>query len=1566
MADQSQFSCVLLGGTSFLTQCAKSLLNRKHTIVAVVSSDSSVIDWCKKNSIKSISTTSLLRQETGSGFDFLFSLVHFEILPPDVTNMPTKLAINYHDGPLPRYGGINAPSWALMNGERVYGVTWHVMAPIADTGDILKQEMFDISDNDTSFTLNAKCYEAGIHSFSKLVQELSCNRYSRRKHVLDAVTYCPLNKRADNAGMIDWSKTADEIHRQIRALNFGNQVNPLGTPKLYLGHDTLIIKDLSVLPSASQHHPGTILDISDRTIKICTASNDIEITNLMTLDGMVCNPRDTFEQRGLGIKSRLPLWSDQDGQTLSRIDQKLSKHERAWSARLEDLQLLTLPYTTQRATNHRARNFHHKKYSSPAALTRLSAPSDRSGDALLSAIVVYFARLSGRSRFDLGYALPAQAGTKECDLAQRIVPLSVDLDLNADFQAIKTYLRQEVLALDEKSGFSRDLFLRHPAIRKSFADFKKIIEHVVIERIAPISQPFDAPGADLTIRIDHRSGGCSWIYDRNVFSDGDIAKMLRQLDTLISGIASAKSGNVISMPIITKDEQKKIHAKWNATETEIPKEKCIHHLIEDQAARSSERIALAFKDQSLTFRELNERSNQLAHHLRERGIASESLIGVMMDRSIDMVVALFGILKAGAAYVPLDPLYPAARLEFMAEDANLDLIISQKKHQRLLNVPREMLYLDATWTTLSTHSTANPMIDVRPEHLAYLIYTSGSTGKPKGVMIEHRNVINFFVGMDQRIGSEPSGTWLAVTSISFDISLLELFWTLARGFKVVIYSDDARAEAKPPAATRHPGQNIDFSLFYWNLARPEDDAGHKYRLLLESAKFGDTNGFAALWTPERHFHSFGGLFPNPSVISAALAMATNKIQIRAGSCVLPLHNPIRVVEEWSVVDNLSGGRIGISVASGWNPNDFVIKPENYANAKQVMADSIDILRKLWRGETVNFKGPNDKAVAVATLPRPIQPDLPLWMTIASNPETFVLAARHRAGVLTHLLGQNVTQVGENLRLYRKTWAECGHPGQGHVVLMLHTMVGETDDEVRDIVREPMKDYLANAANLVKAAAWHFPTFMNKSETSTKALDEYFDNISASDMDDLLEFAFQRYFSTSGLLGSEARCIEMIDQLKEIGIDEIGCLIDFGIDTDVVLKHLGHLARLRASSNNAPVSVAQEDYSIATLIARHSVTHLQCTPSMLRMLLSDEKNRQALSSLDNILVGGEQLTRKLATDLQTSFAGKLTNMYGPTETTVWSSTWKVNNTPNKISIGKPIANTKFYVLDEHLQELPLGVVGELYIGGTGVARGYFNRPELTAERFVMAPDKKTRIYRTGDLVRYLPNGDLEFVCRADHQVKVRGYRIEPGEIEHVLHQHSDIHHAIVALHEDEAGDKRIVAYLVPREDQAPSAKDVRDFLKGRLPEHMIPSMYVRLDSIPLTPNGKINRKALPVPDVAAIEIDSQHLAPRTATEQVLAEQWETLLNIKPVGVRDNFFDLGGDSILAIQVLCHIMEAFRIQLPLHTIFQSPSIERLARIIEAQRLAETTEDIPGISTTDMRAQPRPSGEQARQEST
>jgi len=356
-------------------------------------------------------------------------------------------------------------------------------------------------------------------------------------------------------------------------------------------------------------------------------------------------------------------------------------------------------------------------------------------------------------------------------------------------------------------------------------------------------------------------------------------------------------------------------------------------------------------------------------------------------------------------------------------------------------------------------------------------------------------------------------------------------------------------------------------------------------------------------------------------------------------------------------------------------------------------------------------------------------------------------------------------------------------------------------------------------------------------------------------------------------------------------------------------------------------VSSDGNRLLAKLGKSNPTVMQATPATWRMLL--EAGWEGDSRL-KVLCGGEAISRKLADQLLQR-VGSLWNMYGPTETTIWSTTAKVVRGEDAVSIGQPIANTQLFILDEELQPVSIGVAGELHIGGDGLARGYLHRPELTAEKFIPDPfsaDPEARLYKTGDLVRYSPSGDIEFLGRIDHQIKIRGFRIEMGEIETLLRKHPGVNETVVVAREEATGDKRLVAYLVPSQESAPSAGELRSFLKKRLPEYMLPSAFVMLRDMPLTPNGKVNRRALPPP--SGLTAGEELVKPKDATEARLVNIWENVLGMRPIGITQDFFDLGGHSLLAVRLMTRIEESFGTKLALATLLQARTVEQLAVVI------------------------------------
>ncbi|WP_084523613.1 MupA/Atu3671 family FMN-dependent luciferase-like monooxygenase [Nocardia inohanensis] len=431
---------------------------------------------------------------------------------------------------------------------------------------------------------------------------------------------------------------------------------------------------------------------------------------------------------------------------------------------------------------------------------------------------------------------------------------------------------------------------------------------------------------------------------------------------------------------------------------------------------------------------------------------------------------------------------------------------------------------------------------------------------------ERTTVLDFFVEWAaERLERDTVDPYSPLTSLGLDsVKAAELMNILEDRYQTEITAEDifdglsladvaamatARTGAGGSTAAEMPSDAVRFSLLFFSSdAQRQDDS--RYRLLLESARFADTHGFEAVWMPERHFHKFGGLYPNPAVLGAALAAGTERIRIRAGSVVLPLHNPVRVAEDWSVVDNLSNGRVDVAFATGWNVDDFVLAEDNYADRVEITRAGIDTVQRLWRGESITLPNGVGEERQVRVFPAPVQPALPTWLTCSGGIERFEMAGAVGANVLTALLFQEVDELAEKLTAYRKARAANGHQGDGTVTVMLHTFVGADEAFVRKTVEGPFKSYLEDSVDLWRRGSDALDSLDEKTRTR------------------VLDFAFERYYRNNGLFGTPQTAAPMVERLREIGVNEIACLIDFGIPDAEVLRGLASLAALEQLARSA--------------------------------------------------------------------------------------------------------------------------------------------------------------------------------------------------------------------------------------------------------------------------------------------------------------------------------------------------------------------------------------------------------------
>ncbi|MEM7718542.1 MAG: MupA/Atu3671 family FMN-dependent luciferase-like monooxygenase [Pseudomonadota bacterium] len=1477
------------------------LMDAGHRISAVVTRDARVRDWALGAGLDVHTTEDTLTDR----FDWLLSIANTEIIQKSLLAKAEKGAINFHDGPLPRYAGLNAPVWALLNGEARYGITWHVIEGAIDAGRIVAQHMFDVAPDETALTLNAKCFSAAIASFSAVIAALDADLPNPRSQDLSLRRYFRGNDRPLGGGALDFEQTATQITQLVRALDHGSYRNPMSLPKLVLGDRVVLVRKAD--PVAGVGEPGMVLAADTTSVTIAVRDGAVRLSGLSDEMGA---PGPAGLAPGVQVA---PC-------NLDRIDAAVrdgAQADAGWADRF---------------ARYRPAVWCGKRH----AQGMVQLPIHGAKDAVELAFALNIAALAGGQPVDLALQVPSRTLGAELGWAP------VHVDPSGTVATARAVFAAERFA--DASPIAADLPARVPEITD------RVRPDAALGGAGPM------PGVALTLVDGTLHADLSRISPEEARFIADRVEYLAKVLPAIAG--ETLCADVALLP---PQERDLLLYGWNATETEDADAMCLHSQIEAQVDRTPDAPALTFLDETLSYSDLDARANQVAHVLRRLGVGPNVPVALHVTRSVGMVVAALGILKAGGAYLPLDPAYPADRLAFCVRDSGAHIAVSESNLD--LAAACDVLDIDVDPRIAAAPDT-RPESTVAPSDLCYMIYTSGSTGQPKGVMVEHRNVANFFTGMDARVPHQDGNVMMAVTSLSFDISVLEIFWTLARGFKVVL-SDEDKTVAGPTRAK--VGKGPQFSLFFWG---NDDGVGQdKYKLLLDGAQFADKNGFTAVWTPERHFHAFGGHYPNPSVTGAAVAAVTENISVRAGSCVAPLHHPARIAEEWSVIDNLTGGRAGIAFAAGWQLDDFVLRPENTPpKNKTAVFETLRQVRQLWSGDAVTFPSADGTEIACLTQPRPLSPALDAWVTTAGNPETWRLAGKHGCHVLTHLLGQTIEEVGEKIKIYHQALRDAGHdPDRFAITLLLHTFLAAERETARRIARGPMKDYLRSATDLLKQDAWAFPAFKRPSGAS-HAKDVDLDRLDHDTLEAILDFAFERYFERSGLFGTVDDALTRVEEVTSVGVTEIACLIDFGIDRQTVLDGLVPLAEV-VKCSNAQTSTA--DHSLAASIKRHRVTHLQCTPYMARMLLTNDESRAALGGLHHMMIGGDTVLPGLVSDLAKATDAALLNMYGPTETTIWSTAAPLEpGAP--VRIGAPIANTHVYILDQAMRPCPIGVAGELFIGGSGVARGYHGRDDLTAERFLEDPFRSgNRMFRTGDLARWDANGALEFLGRQDNQVKLRGYRIELAEIETALEGQSGVTQAAVIVRMNRADKGQLAAYYTGDA----TVHDVKTALVTRLPAFMVPDRIERLDMFPLTPNKKIDRQALgrtersppqviksPMPDRPPAQRGDQTIG------EVIAEIWARLLNVDRIAPTDSFFDLGGHSLLALEAHRDMRDRLGLpELSVADIFRAPTLGAATALVEtllsAQPAKPSVPDAPVAQDRDATMRLRRTMRRARQ---
>lgn len=766
-------TAVFVGEESLLVTCGDAWLNRGHRIEAILTDAPAIVRWAKDRELPVGHPKAALELlDAHPGFDFLFSVVNNTLLPDELLELPTRAAINFHDAPLPRYAGINASNWALINGEQEHGISWHLMTELIDGGDIIEQRRFPIRSDDTAITLNARCWEEALAAFIDMMDRLAAGPVEGTKQDLSRRTYVERWKRPTAAATIDWSDSSSAIGSLIRGLDHGTYFNPLGTPKVLIGDEPFIVDEADIVPDFPADRAGVITDVDAGSFAVLCATGKVVVRGLQTLDGVPVVPSEALARAGLAAGDKLPLPSAAAAATLTDDISRLARHEQYWIGRLADLHPVSVPY----GENHPSEGDRLRHVADlPVGVTHATPHT------LAAVFLMYLMRVQYTTTYDIAFR---GAGQVISDVSRPYVashvPLRVHLSDAATVGEFIETVEHDLERVASCETYARDLRVRTPDLPEgNEAPYFPVALELVDDE-------GDGAPAALTVRIPAAGDRTIWLHDPAVISSGDVERMQAQFNTLLRAAIDRPGAVPAALELVPEGDRIQLE-QWNKTFRDYDLDTCLHYMFEAQVEQDPDAVAVTFGDTRLTYAELNERANQLGHHLRSRGVGPDVRVGVLAERSVEMVVALYGVLKAGGAYVPMDPDYPADRLSFMMDDADVPFLLTQEHLLGLVpaNGPT-VICLDRDWQAIAEEAAENPAHINEPSHLAYVIYTSGSTGRPKGAMNEHRGIVNRLIWMQEAFGLDGGDRVLQKTPFSFDVSVWEFFWPLQVGARLVV------------------------------------------------------------------------------------------------------------------------------------------------------------------------------------------------------------------------------------------------------------------------------------------------------------------------------------------------------------------------------------------------------------------------------------------------------------------------------------------------------------------------------------------------------------------------------------------------------------------------------------------------------------------------------------------------------------------------------------------------------------------------------------------------------------
>ncbi|WP_329586154.1 amino acid adenylation domain-containing protein [Kitasatospora sp. NBC_01250] len=769
------FSCVVVGEEALLVECTRLLLARGHTVTAVVSPSDDLLGWARAEGLAAVPFGPDLAERLAPlRFDYLFSIANLRILPDEVLALPARLPVNFHDGPLPRHAGLFATSWAILDGDKQHGVTWHVMTSEADTGDVLKQRAVPVGPAATVHDLDVACFEAGIESFAELVDELAAGTATRTPQDLGLRSYHGKYDGLPRAGLFDWQRPAAELDALVRATAFGRRRNDFGTALLALGDDPgtgqalVAVQGVEVTDRLSTAEPGTVVDATPQAITVATVDRDVRLTALAWLTGErvdLVALAGTLATRHAG---RFTGLTEDEVARLAADGRAAHRAEGRWLRVLAQLEPVLPPRFGRLGELGQ-----DERPVGPVVLQPLRAAAADPAPLALAAVLAFLARLCRGGERDV--ALPVPGGAPGGLLAAELPLRAPEELLERTLPELAEQLGAELAALRSRPPYRRDLLLRHPQL----AGAARAALPVAV--LLPGSELASTDRA-LVIRIDSTG---EVFFQGSELTDAQQSWLGAHFALLLAAAAAEPAQPLGRLPLLTAAERALLLDAWNDTAEEYPSGRTVTGLVADLACAAPAAPALRFADRELSYGELDQSADQLARRLIDLGAGPGSLVGVYLERSPELLISLLAVLKTGAAYVPIDPIYPPARIGHMLADSGARLVLTDEALSATLAAFPVTPVLAAP-RSAPEQAPVEPVDRSVPEAPAYVIYTSGSTGVPKGVQVGHRALVNFLWTMARRPGFGSQDSLLALTTVCFDIAGLELYLPLVRGGTVEV------------------------------------------------------------------------------------------------------------------------------------------------------------------------------------------------------------------------------------------------------------------------------------------------------------------------------------------------------------------------------------------------------------------------------------------------------------------------------------------------------------------------------------------------------------------------------------------------------------------------------------------------------------------------------------------------------------------------------------------------------------------------------------------------------------